>query len=239
MTLDDATRRLAEAGIDNPRAEARLLLAHALGISRDQTLTAQPTPDQANQFAALVKRRAANEPFAYITGHKEFWSLDFTVGPGVLIPRPDTETLIEEALRIFFEVRDVPGLKKKPSTSELLDWLKLLLNEDITVETLRDRRNNIETPEMGDRDAIGGMQHCAFAVTPSQPEAGSFGAGRGVTRRPKVSRRSRSGRSTGAGRNRTPFRRGRTPTRRPAAACRARGRCAPYPRGCAWATAAR
>jgi MoxR-like ATPase len=47
--------------------------------------------------------------------------------------------LIEEALRIFFEVRDVPGLKKKPSTSELLDWLKLLLNEDIGPETLRER----------------------------------------------------------------------------------------------------
>jgi MoxR-like ATPase len=47
--------------------------------------------------------------------------------------------LVEEALRIFFQVRDVPGLKKKPSTSELLDWLKLLLNEDITPESLRER----------------------------------------------------------------------------------------------------
>ena len=47
--------------------------------------------------------------------------------------------LVEEALRIFFEVREVPGLKKKPSTSELLDWLKLLLNEDITPEMLRER----------------------------------------------------------------------------------------------------
>jgi MoxR-like ATPase len=47
--------------------------------------------------------------------------------------------LVEEALRIFFDVREVPGLKKKPSTSELLDWLKLLLNEDITPETLRER----------------------------------------------------------------------------------------------------
>src|SRR6185295_1194600 len=82
------------------RADARLLLAHVLGISRDQTLTATPTQDQAIQFAALVTRRAEREPFAYITGHKEFWSLDFEVGPGVLIPRPDTETLIEEALRI-------------------------------------------------------------------------------------------------------------------------------------------
>ena len=47
--------------------------------------------------------------------------------------------LVEEALRIFFEVREVPGLKKKPSTSELLDWLKLLLNEEMTPETLRER----------------------------------------------------------------------------------------------------
>jgi release factor glutamine methyltransferase len=100
VTLDEATRLLAAVGVDNPRADARLLLAHVLGVSRDQTLTATPTPQQADQFAALVARRAAREPFAYITGRKEFWSLDFEVGPGVLIPRPDTETLIEEALRI-------------------------------------------------------------------------------------------------------------------------------------------
>ena len=48
----------------------------------------------------MVARRAAREPSAYITGHKEFWSLDFAVGPGVLVPRPETETLIEEALRL-------------------------------------------------------------------------------------------------------------------------------------------
>ena len=55
------------------------------------------------------------------------------------IPADLEERLVEEALRIFFEVREVPGLKKKPSTSELLDWLKLLLNEDITPEMLRER----------------------------------------------------------------------------------------------------
>ena len=98
MTLDEATRLLADAGVEAPRAEARLLLAHALGVSRDATLTVTPTPDQTVLFARLLARRAAHEPFAYITGHKEFWSLDFEVGPGVLVPRPDTETLIEEAL---------------------------------------------------------------------------------------------------------------------------------------------
>jgi MoxR-like ATPase len=56
--------------------------------------------------------------------------------------------VIEEALRIFFEVREVPGLKKKPSTSELLDWLKLLLNEDISVETLRERDSKKIIPPM-------------------------------------------------------------------------------------------
>jgi release factor glutamine methyltransferase len=49
----------------------------------------------------MVVRRVAREPSAYITGHKEFWSLEFAVGPGVLVPRPDSETLIEESLRIF------------------------------------------------------------------------------------------------------------------------------------------
>jgi release factor glutamine methyltransferase len=99
-TLEGATQALAAAGVDNPRSEARLLLAHALGISREQTLTATPTAEQAAAYAVLVARRVSHEPFAYITGHKEFWSLDFQVGPGVLVPRPDTETLIEEALRV-------------------------------------------------------------------------------------------------------------------------------------------
>jgi release factor glutamine methyltransferase len=100
VTLDQATRALADAGIGNPRIEARLLFAHALGISRDQTLTAAATAEQAAKFETFVARRESHEPFAYITGRKEFWSMDFEVGPGVLVPRPDTETLIEEALRL-------------------------------------------------------------------------------------------------------------------------------------------
>jgi release factor glutamine methyltransferase len=100
VSLEEAARLLAEAGVESPRAEARLLLAQALGVSRDQTLTATPTPQQVQLFDGLVARRRKQEPFAYITGRKEFWSLDFEVGPGVLVPRPDTETLIEEALRI-------------------------------------------------------------------------------------------------------------------------------------------
>ena len=107
MTLDEATRALAAAGIDNPRGEARLLFAHALGISRDKSLTATATPEEAARFASFVARRVAREPYSYITRSKEFWSLDFEVGPGVLVPRPDTETLIEEALRLVPD-RSIP-----------------------------------------------------------------------------------------------------------------------------------
>ena len=96
-----ASVRLAASGVEGPRAEARLLLAHVLGGDRARTLSGQVTPEQQAVFESFVTRRAAREPLAYITGHREFWSLDFRVGPGVLIPRPDSETLIEEALRLI------------------------------------------------------------------------------------------------------------------------------------------
>jgi len=81
-----AAKRLAAAGIQSARLDARLLHEHAQG---DMAI-----------FEAAIIRRLSHEPVAAITGHKEFWSLDFAVGPGVLIPRPDTETLIEEAIRL-------------------------------------------------------------------------------------------------------------------------------------------
>lgn len=87
----DAARRLAEAGIDSARADARLLWQAALPQGEGEIRA---------RFETLLQRRLAREPMAYILGRKEFWSLDFEVGPGVLVPRPDTETLIEEALRV-------------------------------------------------------------------------------------------------------------------------------------------
>jgi release factor glutamine methyltransferase len=106
MTLDmlvtSGAARIAAAGIENARGEARLLLAHVLGVSRGETLSGrEATAGEREAFEAAVGRRAAREPLAYITGHKEFWSLDFAVGPGVLVPRPETETLIEQALKCY------------------------------------------------------------------------------------------------------------------------------------------
>ncbi len=110
MTPDGAIAtaavRLAGAGVEGPRAEARRLLAHVLGQGREGTLSAAAlTPTQQQTFEALVARRTKREPLAYITGIKEFWSLDFRVGAGVLVPRPDSETLVEQALRLFADRR--------------------------------------------------------------------------------------------------------------------------------------
>jgi release factor glutamine methyltransferase len=101
-SLDDAARRLREAGLDNARLDARLLLAHALNQSASEVI--DPAREfggaQRERFAAMLRRRLAREPLAYIVGHKEFWSLDFEVGPGALIPRPESETIIEELIRL-------------------------------------------------------------------------------------------------------------------------------------------
>lgn len=95
--LRDAAARLAGVS-DTPRLDAELLMAHTLGVER-QALLLDPTrfavPDP---FGDLVARRLAHEPVAYIVGYRDFWTIRLAVGPGVLIPRPDSETLIEVAL---------------------------------------------------------------------------------------------------------------------------------------------
>ena len=94
--------------VESPRLSAEILLGFCLGISRVELYLNHDRPlDQGElaRFRELVRRRARNEPVAYITGKKGFWEHEFLVRPGVLIPRPDTETLVEKAL----EVMDGPG----------------------------------------------------------------------------------------------------------------------------------
>jgi len=96
--LRDGAQVLAEAGVDNPRLESRLLLTHVLGRSaedliRDLTAIARPS-----NFATLITRRAVHEPLAFMRGWQEFWSLQFHVSPATLIPRPDSETVVEAGL---------------------------------------------------------------------------------------------------------------------------------------------
>jgi release factor glutamine methyltransferase len=87
-------------------AEARVLLAHALGVSRAQLVARAErplSPAHEQRFAALLERRASGEPVAYIVGEREFWGLALRVAPAVLIPRPETELLVERALALLPE----------------------------------------------------------------------------------------------------------------------------------------
>lgn len=107
-------------GSASPRLEAEVLLAHALDCSRIELYTqfdAVPGRESLDVFRALVKRRGAGEPVAYLVGHKEFYSLDFCVTPDTLIPRPETEQLVLEGIEFL------RGLKKagRPGPFSALD----------------------------------------------------------------------------------------------------------------------
>jgi release factor glutamine methyltransferase len=93
--------RLAAAGIEDPRREARLILAAALGVDAAGLLLVETLADDTGED--LLRRRLAREPLAYILGRREFWGLEFATSPATLIPRPDSETLIEAALQTFPE----------------------------------------------------------------------------------------------------------------------------------------
>lgn len=101
--LEWTTGYLAEHGSESPRLEAEILLAHARRCPRIQLYTHfdDVLPDDVRaSMRALVQRRAKLEPVAYLVGHREFFSLDFEVTPDVFIPRPETETLVMEALAV-------------------------------------------------------------------------------------------------------------------------------------------
>lgn len=98
--LRDAAAGLA-ATSDTPRLDAELLMAHALGVERAALLLDPSRFAVPAGFAALVERRLAHEPVAYIVGSRDFWTIRLSVGPGALIPRPDSETLIEAAVDHF------------------------------------------------------------------------------------------------------------------------------------------
>ena len=100
--LQWAHKYLQSKGISEPRPSAEVLLAHCLNCNRLNLYLRhdQPLADgELTCYKGLLKRRLAQEPTQYITGHQEFWSLDFLVSPAVLIPRPETELLVEAVLK--------------------------------------------------------------------------------------------------------------------------------------------
>lgn len=103
--LGRATEQLSKTS-DTPRLDAEVLMAAALSISRDRLLLSNPNGQAPEAFYQFIERRAKGEPVAYITGQRAFWTIDLAVGPGALIPRPDSETLIVAAVEHF---ADSPG----------------------------------------------------------------------------------------------------------------------------------
>lgn len=104
QAIDKAAQQLAEAGVADPRREAGSLLGFVLDQDRGY-LIAHPerilSTVEAERFTTAVERRSQREPFQHITGHQEFYGLDFMVTPDVLIPRPETELLVETALGLI------------------------------------------------------------------------------------------------------------------------------------------
>ena len=113
QTLAKDAQTLSHAGIDTARLDAEVLMGHVLGMTREQLLTSRDfllSEVHIQQYRGLLRRRLEREPVAYITGRQEFWSLDFHLTPDVLIPRPETERLVEIVVALARELPQIHAL---------------------------------------------------------------------------------------------------------------------------------
>ena len=116
--LEWSTQYFQQKDIESARLDSELLLAHVLGLKRVQLYMQFDRPlneAELQNFKTLLKRRSEREPLAYILGKKEFYSLEFDISPAVLIPRPETELLVENALKYF---STSPSPQPSPSRGE-------------------------------------------------------------------------------------------------------------------------
>ena len=164
MTLREAIfyarNQLQQAGNKNPARDAELLLLHATGLSRTDLLT-QPdrplSPSEARQYLQLIVRRERSEPIQYITGEREFYGLTFVVTPDVLIPRPETEHLVEAALERIppntpFHIADVgTGSGAIAVALAVARPLAKLTAIDISPEALRIAKQNASAHQVDER----------------------------------------------------------------------------------------
>lgn len=153
-----ATEYFTAKGIDNPRLDAELLLAHVLELDRVGLYLNYDRPlnkDELDLLRPLVTRRGQREPLQYLIGYTEFWSLKFKVSPAVLIPRSDTEILVEEALSragesgCLLDVGTGSGAIAVSLATELVQWRVEAL--DISPEALDVARDNAESNGVSER----------------------------------------------------------------------------------------
>jgi release factor glutamine methyltransferase len=162
--LDWTTQRFTDAGITGARLEAQLLLAHVLGCSRVQLYTGFDKPLGDEELAAyrgLIKRRLGGESVSYLLGEQEFWGLPFTVNEHVLVPRPDTETLIDVARGLRAD-RNAPCRVLDLCTGSGAIAVALakelpaatVIATDASIEAVAVAKQNVERNAVGDRVAV-------------------------------------------------------------------------------------
>ena len=159
QALAEATARFGFSA--TPRLDAELLLAHALGITRERLLLTLADQIVPPAFADLVARRERHEPVAYLTGTRAFWTIDLAVGPGALVPRADSETLIEAAVDRFAGTagpRRVLDLGTGPGTlllAALAQWPDATgLGVDASAAALEWACRNVRALGMEDRATV-------------------------------------------------------------------------------------
>ena len=165
-SLGDAVEQthhtLKEGGIPDPRLEAELLLTNLLKVSRHQIFAFQEhelTPHQKNGLTKAVERRIKREPLAYIIGYKEFYEVSLAVGPGVMIPRPETELLVEHALATSrISIGDAQLVIAEPGTGSGCISINLALQlsarvyaTELSEDALKLAQMNIQQHKVGDR----------------------------------------------------------------------------------------
>jgi release factor glutamine methyltransferase len=182
--LKFAAEILRENEIEQPRREAKSLLAFAL--EKDQTfLIAHPeyqlNKEQEKYFGELLERRAAREPFQYITGKQEFYGLDFIVSPDVLIPRPETEIIVENAIEILDRINNPRfceiGVGSGCISISILNEIKTAaaIAVDISENALRIAALNAEKHSVADRlklkmsDVFSNVENEKFDLIVSNP----------------------------------------------------------------------
>jgi release factor glutamine methyltransferase len=154
--LGAAAVRLAGTS-ETPRLDAELLMAHALGVEREEMLLRRMDDPAPATFNDLVERRGRHEPAAYIVGRRAFWTIELEVGPGALVPRPDSETLIEAAIERFGDEGPAAILDLGTGPGTLLlaaldHWLRATgIGIDASPEALAYARRNAQRLGFADR----------------------------------------------------------------------------------------
>lgn len=164
LLLGWAADYLQEYKVESARTSAELMLAQVLGLKRIDLYLDHDRPltkEELAAFKALLLRRRAHEPMAYISGVREFWSLELAVGPGVLVPRPETELLVEEGLRLLAD-NDAPRILDMCTGSGAVALAlakeipgALVLATDISDEALTYARRNAENHDLTERVEFG------------------------------------------------------------------------------------